>query len=211
MFDWLKRLFTNPVKHEPSTDCFQGELKYNTVFVTDKDLEKLSLRGFGARRLRPVVCHKSFAKRIGEVAAPAPAPASLVPVKDDSSMVMDNAADVETKHVEACTSWPSSAPTSAANTPKAKSKNSNSKAPAAPAEADSSPMILFDEEAFYLHNIGLLELQHQDGSLVTQQDLWDKFVEKNANFPLKFKGAPPCRAPRGVQDMCATVLLYQPN
>jgi len=192
MFDWVKRLFNNPVKHEPSTDCFQGELKYNTVFVTDKDLAKLSLRGFGARRLRPVVCHKSIAKKTEEVAAPASAaPASVISVGDDSSMTLDNTADAEADSAAIHSSWPSSAPASAANTPKAKNK---SKAPpaSAEAEADTSPMILFDEEAFYLHNIGLLELQHQDGSSVTQQDLWDKFVEKNANFPLKFKGVCVC-------------------
>jgi hypothetical protein len=212
MFDWVKRLFNNPVKHEPSTDCFQGELKYNTVFVTDKDLAKLSLRGFGARRLRPVVCHKSIAKKTEEVATPASAaPASVISVGDDSSMTLDNTADAEADSAEIHSSWPSSAPASAANTPKAKNK---SKAPPASAAADTSPMILFDEEAFYLHNIGLLELQHQDGSSVTQQDLWDKFVEKNANFPLKFKGMCLSRVSLATHVMCRVScvwhVLYHP-
>jgi tRNA-intron lyase len=50
-----------------------------------------------------------------------------------------------------------------------------------------SPILLFDEEAFYLFANGYLKVTNPDGSIVTAMQIWSKFLEKNAKFPLKYK------------------------
>jgi tRNA-intron lyase len=48
-------------------------------------------------------------------------------------------------------------------------------------------MLLFDEEAFYLFINNHLTLKLSDGSDVTTEQLWSKFIEKNSKFPIKYK------------------------
>ncbi len=141
-------------KHQPSEDAFQGVLKYNTVFVTDESLEKLTVRGFGARRLRQVLYSTPRSSSQGET-----------PAKEGGNE------DV----LGATGSTLSAVPSPAIASRRVDTEN------------DKSPMILFDEEAFFLFRLGILELQHEDGTSVTEQELWGKFLDKNNNFALKYK------------------------
>ena len=73
---------------------------------------------------------------------------------------------------------------------------------------ESGPIVLFDEEvrfsvlvspsrtfiiiqfmlqAFYLFKHGHMNLVHKDGSAVDIEGLWQKFLEKNRLFPVKYK------------------------
>ena len=49
-------------------------------------------------------------------------------------------------------------------------------------------LMLFDEEAFYLFKHDHIDVKHHidDPECVSHAFLWSKFVEKNANFPLKY-------------------------
>lgn len=161
---WLWSLIKgNRGKHVSSAEAFQGVLKYNTVFVTDENLEKLTCRGFGARRLRNVAYGAAYTQK-EEVSG-------------------DEEEEEQTTEMEDL----SSAKDDARNSSTVQPKSAKITVSRVDLDSDTSPMILFDEEAFYLFRIKLLELQHEDGSTVTLQDLWDKFLEKNRNFPAKYK------------------------
>jgi tRNA splicing endonuclease len=73
------------------------------------------------------------------------------------------------------------------------SKTQPAPAPApAPTESEeevqaNGPVMLFDEEAFYLFHQGRIGLITPDNANVTLTMLWTKFIEKNSNFPLKYK------------------------
>ena len=167
MLSWL---FGN-ARHVPSPDAFQGVLKHNTVFVTDDNLAALTLRGFGARRLRRV----TYPQREAENAAAAEA-ASTVEVEEAAVEEVEAAVDAEVKGSEE----------GVAEVEVKKVRLAKVSVNLDP-EQDNSPMILFDEEAFYLFKMKLLELQHEDGTVVTLQELWNQFMEKNPNFPVKYK------------------------
>ena len=132
-------------KHHPSDDAFQGVLKYNTVFVTDESLDKLTVRGFGARRLRQVLYGTPHSSSREEI---------LVEESDDLDKVGAKGSSL------------ASVPSPAIASRRVDTEN------------DKSPMILFDEEAFFLFRLGILELEHEDGTSVTEQELWRKFLEK---------------------------------
>ena len=179
MLEWLSGLFSQ--RHQPSATSFQGILKFNTVFVTDRDLAQLSLRGFGARRLRKIVYPKPYipSKKVaddGEDDEHTTSPKVLETKMDGNSDDADSNMDEEGKEDDKKMDVES------------KVNKQEKKGMINPDdEDDDSPMILFDEEAFYLHRMGLLELQHSNGTTVTQQVLWERFCEKNTNFPHKFR------------------------
>ena len=151
LWSWLTGTFTK--KHVASEKAFQGVLKYNTVFVTDESLEKLTVRGFGARRLRQVLYYTQSYSDM-----------SKTPNKEGVEDTNESGENI----------------LAAEMSPAITSRRVD-------IENDKSPMILFDEEAFFLFKLKILELQHEDGTTVTLQELWEKFCEKNQKFPLKYK------------------------
>jgi len=79
--------------------------------------------------------------------------------------------------------------TPAATADSSKAANNKKKQKASEEEEfeDSGPLLLFDEEAFYLFDHKHLKLTWPSGFSVTRQQLWSQFLTKNANFPLKYK------------------------
>ena len=123
-------------KHQPSEEAFQGVLKFNTVFVTDESLEKLTVRGFGARRLRQVLYSAPYSPNQAEA-----------PAEDRADEGAEEAGESKLAAV----------PSPAIASRRVDTDN------------DKSPMILFDEEAFFLFRLGILELQHEDGIRLQQR------------------------------------------
>jgi hypothetical protein len=53
--------------------------------------------------------------------------------------------------------------------------------------AQDGPLMLFDEEAYYLFHTGRIHVRTVHGEEVSAQTLWTKFIEKNKGFPLKYQ------------------------
>jgi tRNA splicing endonuclease len=54
-------------------------------------------------------------------------------------------------------------------------------------ENDTPPLLLLDEEAFYLFNNNYLSLLDLNECEVSKEQLWLTFVNKNSKFPIKYK------------------------
>lgn len=191
MFSWLglgKRVRDSDERAASSVPSiqFQGVLKYNSVFVTDESLQRLTERGFGAKRIRPIPAAVRQSKQ--QAAAPqreVEDEEEEEEEKGDSNMAVDKEMegdeDMEegTRGVEV-----EGKKTRGTKTPQAKK---SARQREEEEFEDSGPLLLFDEEAFYLFEKRYLVLDTLEGRRVTKQQLWTKFLEKNKNFPLKYK------------------------
>jgi tRNA-intron lyase len=148
-----------------------GELKYNSVFVTHDNYKILSDQGFGAKQFKPIDKRKqNYTKNT--LTTPA------------SSLETPNVNNINTPNTDDSTNGFLSSPFSLLSplfSPFYSSQSSTA------ASDTTSPILLFDEEAFYLFSNGFLKVTNPDGSIVTSLQLWSKFLEKNEKFPLKYK------------------------
>jgi len=186
---------------ETSRITFRGVLKYNSVFVTDESLDRLLERGFGARRLRPIP--RACAPRVESQVKKAPhqqqQPKQQLQLQDQQlpmeieegeRNVVENGSNFDVGTIDTPMASTPSTPFSeggeGSEYTKVKSKGSKKREEESTFE-DSGPLLLFDEEAYYLFEKEYLVLHLPDGARVTRQMLWSRFLEKNRNFPIKFK------------------------
>ena len=164
---------------------FFGILKHNSVFVTDESSESLQEQGFGAKLLRPIVqrdpscvIRRVSKKKMLEMQQQ---------MLDDETGGLVAASLAEEEDGEGGAVADSTAASTAAVTTTAQSAVRHVNI-SRPAQGDqSAPLLLFDEEAFYLFVNQHLVLQLPNGKPVTTNILWQKFSEKNNQFALKYK------------------------
>lgn len=168
---------------------FKGVLKYNSVFVTDESLQRLTERGFGAKRFRPLPPSRydlMQKKKEGRKQ-------DLNEDRKKDVRVDENLSTSPRYPVISAPTTPFTAdsviptPSSASASTASGSEKSKIKQKAEEEFEDSGPLLLFDEEAFYLFENKYLVLDLLDGSRVSLQQLWNRFLEKNKNFPIKYK------------------------
>ena len=157
---------------------FFGILKHNSVFVTDESSESLQEQGFGAKLLRPIV-QRDPSCVIRRVSKKKMLEMQQQMLDDETGGLAAASLLGEVDDGEAVDSSSSSA-AAAVSVPHVNISR--------PANADqSAPLLLFDEEAFYLFVNQHLVLKLPNGKPVTTNILWQKFSEKNNQFALKYK------------------------
>jgi tRNA-intron lyase len=199
MFSWLglgKRTRDGIEVAQATTNAelpsiqFQGVLKYNSVFVTDDSLQRLMERGFGAKRIRPI---PAAVRQSKQAAAPRKEvdPEEEEEEEDEEEEEKGVANTVVEKEMEEEDLEEGTRGDEVEGKKIRGAKTPQSKKSARQREEeefeDSGPLLLFDEEAFYLFEKRYLVLDTLEGRRVTKQQLWTKFLEKNKNFPLKYK------------------------
>lgn len=143
----------------------EAVLKYNSVFlVTQTDIDSLAKNAYGAKQFRPFV---------------------LTPYQKKLEAAMN---------IDSGSGSSSSSSYSLNQVPIPGFDESEPLAALAPVDPtindqNSNPVMLFDEEAFYLfsHNLIQIKSKTQEGEIVTEKELWRKFIQKNDKFPLKYK------------------------
>ena len=176
-----------------------GELKYNSVFVTHENYKILSDQGFGAKQFKPIDKRKqtvrttstsssSSTTTAAAITTATPSSSSKVTLNTPKSNIIDT--PNTTNSINSNTSsFTLSSPFSLFSplfSPFLQSSSSSTTTNDTDASS-LSPILLFDEEAFYLFSNGYLKVTNPDGSIVTSLQIWSKFLEKNDKFPLKYK------------------------
>ena len=152
-----------------------GELKYNSVFVTHDNYRILSDQGFGAKQFKPIDRRKQNNTKNTPIAPVA------------SSLNTPSVNNINTPNTDESASSFLSSPFSLFSPLFSPFYSSQSSSLTGTSSDTTSPILLFDEEAFYLYSNGFLKVTNPDGSIVTSLQIWSKFLEKNEKFPLKYK------------------------
>ena len=172
-----------------------GELKYNSVFVTHENYKILSDQGFGAKQFKPIDKRKQTSRTSSSSTTTAAA-ADITTSSSSSKVallntpknnIIDTANTIDSINSNT-SSFTLSSPFSLFSPLFSPFLQSSSSSTKNDTDASSlSPILLFDEEAFYLFSNGYLKVTNPDGSIVTSLQIWSKFLEKNDKFPLKYK------------------------
>ena len=158
---------------------FFGILKHNSVFVTDESSESLQEQGFGAKLLRPIV-QRDPSCVIRRVSKKKMLEMQQQLLDDETGGSSSAAVDGEGDAAADSATTTATVTATQSTVPHVNISR--------PANADqSAPLLLFDEEAFYLFVNQHLVLQLPDGTPVTTDILWQKFSEKNNQFAFKYK------------------------
>lgn len=156
-----------------------GVLKYNSVFVTHENYKILSEQGFGAKQFKPIEKKKYNIKNTSLNSNETSSSTFNTPHNINVNNQNDTPASTNSNSSFLSSPFSMFSPLFSPFYNRTSSSNN--------IQDSSSPVLLFDEEAFYLFANGYLKVTNSDGSIVTSMQIWSKFLEKNAKFPLKYK------------------------
>jgi hypothetical protein len=170
-----------------------GELKYNSVFLNSTEaIERLALNGYGAKQF-----HRLLPTKYQTMLDPS------LQEKEKEENYDGDCDDMEEGDVgdEEEEGNGKASYQQALDTKSSAGTSNGSGSGSGPTDEDdevrittnlsgdqsSCPMMLFDEEAFYLYYHNRISVVCKDVDEVSLEYLWSKFVEKNDKFPLKYK------------------------